>query len=64
MNKAQKVEEDIKLMSQPEESVGSLPDWGPGKDEDDDHDAVETETGETRHGFEKPEADVRSNSWR
>ena len=64
MNKAQKVEKYIELMSQPEESVGSLPDWGPGKDEDDDHDTIETQTGETRHGFEEPETDVRSNSWR
>ena len=50
-------------MCQPEESVGSLPDWGPGKDEDDYYDTVETEAGETRHGFEEPEADVRSDSW-
>ena len=61
MNNAQEVEKYIKLVGQPEESVGSLSDGGQGKDEDDDHDTVQAQSGEARHGLEEPETDIRSD---
>ena len=64
MNNAQEIEKYIKLVSQPEESVGSLSDWGPGKYKYDDHDTVQTQSSEASHGLEEPETDIRSHSGR
>ena len=64
MDNGEKVEEDIELVAEPEESVRSLPNWRPGEDEDGDHETVETDPGHSCHRLEEPEADIRRHPGR
>ena len=62
MHQTEHVQEDVELVGEPEEPVGLLPDEREGEDEDDDHEAVETDACQTSHGLKEPVADVWSDS--
>ena len=64
MYKVEQIEQDVQLVSQPEEPVSLFSHLGEGKDENDGHGAIENHSCESCHCLEKPVGDVGDNSWR